>query len=60
MIKCVGKTKKGACTNKAMYVVGNEEVCFIHLQTSLKEQLGTDTGIGAKAVMVRLASHDEL
>ena len=39
-----------------MYVVGEEEVCFIHLQTSLKEQLGTETGIGAKAVMVRLAA----
>ena len=56
MIKCVGQTKKGPCTNKAMYVVGEEEVCFIHLQTSLKEQLGTDTGIAARHVVVRLAA----
>jgi len=56
MIKCVGQTKKGPCTNKAMYVVGEEEVCFIHLQTSLKEQLGTDTGIAARQVVVRLAA----
>jgi hypothetical protein len=56
MIKCVGQTKKGPCTNKAMYVVGEEEVCFIHLQTSLKEQLGTDTGIAARQVVVRLAT----
>ena len=56
MIKCVGQTKKGPCTNKAMYVVGEEEVCFIHLQTSLKEQLGTDTSIAARQVVVRLAA----
>lgn len=39
MTKCIGQTKKGPCTNKAMYIVGEDEVCFIHLQTSLKEQL---------------------
>jgi hypothetical protein len=59
MSACIGKTKKGDCTNKAMYVVGNEVVCFIHLQTSLKEQLGTDTGIAAKQVVVRLAREDD-
>jgi len=53
MTKCVGQTKKGPCTNKAMYVVGEEEVCFIHLQTSLKEQLAP----GKKsAVVVRLVA----
>jgi hypothetical protein len=36
-------------------VVGEEEVCFIHLQTSLKEQLGP----GRKsAVVVRLVPQD--
>jgi len=50
MIKCVGETKKGPCTNKAMYEVGEEVVCFIHLQTSLKQQLG---GPG-DSVVVRL------
>ena len=55
MIKCVGQTKKGPCTNKAMYVVGEEEVCVIHLQTSLTEQLGP----GRKsAVVVRLVPQD--
>jgi hypothetical protein len=49
---CSGQTKKGPCTNKAMYVVGEEEVCFIHLQTSLKEQLSN----GGDSVIVRLVT----
>jgi len=53
-MKCVGQTKKGPCTNKAMYEVGEEVVCFIHLQTSLKTQLG---GPG-DSVVVRLAQDD--
>jgi hypothetical protein len=51
MIACSGQTKKGACTNKAMYEVGEDVVCFIHLQTSLKQQL---QGPG-DSVVVRLA-----
>lgn len=50
MTACSSQTKKGPCTNKAMYVVGEDEVCFIHLQTSLKTQLSSPND----SVIVRL------
>lgn len=40
MSRCLDETKTGKpCTNEAMYMVGEDIVCFIHLQPSLKRQL---------------------
>jgi len=53
MIKCEGKSEKGPCKNKAVYVVAGEQVCPMHLQTVLKHQLAL-----ADSVTVRLVAHD--
>jgi hypothetical protein len=52
MIKCERKSDKGPCKNKAMYIVAGEQLCFMHLQTALKEQLAL-----SDSVSVRLVEH---